>query len=55
MSDKSDNRKTYYESIIKQGYNRRDFLKFSTYMTAFMGLQSSMVGQIANKVLRNNS
>ena len=50
MSDKSDNRKTYYESIIKQGYNRRDFLKFSTYMTAFMGLQSSMVGQIAKSL-----
>jgi hydrogenase small subunit len=50
MSDKNDNRKTYYESIIKQGYNRRDFLKFSTYMTAFMGLQSSMVGQIAKSL-----
>jgi len=50
MSDKSDTRKTYYESIIKQGYNRRDFLKFSTYMTAFMGLQSSMVGQIAKSL-----
>src|SRR5210317_1518003 len=48
MSTFNEKRKTYYESIIKQGYNRRDFMKFSTYMAAFMGLKSSMVGQIAN-------
>ncbi len=50
MSTKTKVKETYYESIIKQGYNRRDFLKFSTYMTAFMGLQSSMVGQIAKSL-----
>jgi len=50
MSDKSENRKTYYESIIKQGYSRRDFMKFSTYMAAFMGLESSMVGQVAKSL-----
>jgi len=38
---------TYYESIIKQGYSRRDFLKFATYIAAYMGLESSMVGQVA--------
>lgn len=48
MSTFNEKRKTYYESIIKQGYSRRDFMKFSTYMAAFMGLKSSMVGQIAN-------
>lgn len=46
----NEQRDTYYESIIKQGYSRRDFLKFSTYMAAFMGLESSMVGQIAESL-----
>ncbi len=50
MSNKNDNRKTYYESIIKHGYSRRDFMKFSTYMAAFMGLESTMVGQIAKSL-----
>lgn len=50
MATKNENRKTYYESIIEQGYSRRDFLKFSTYMAAFMGLENSMVGQIAKSL-----
>jgi len=37
---------TYYDSIIKKGYSRRDFMKFTTYMVAFMGLEHSMVGQV---------
>jgi hydrogenase small subunit len=37
---------TYYESIRNKGHSRRDFLRFVTYMTAFMGLESSMVGQV---------
>jgi hydrogenase small subunit len=37
---------TYYESIKSQGYSRRDFVKFATFMTAFMGLEHSMVGQV---------
>ncbi len=37
---------TFYESIIRQGYSRRDFLKFATYISAFMGLESTMVGQV---------
>ena len=50
MSTNNEKRKTYYESIIKQGYSRRDFMKFSTYMAAFMGLESTMVGQIAQSL-----
>jgi len=38
---------TYYDSIIKQGYSRRDFMKFVTYITAYMGYESTMVGQVA--------
>ncbi len=37
---------TFYEGIVRKGYSRRDFLKFATYMAAFMGLESSMVGQL---------
>jgi len=37
---------TFYESIVRKGYSRRDFLKFATYMAAFMGLEHSMVGQL---------
>ncbi len=39
-------KKTYYEDISAKGYSRRDFVKFATYMTAFMGLEHSMVGQV---------
>lgn len=39
-------RDTYLETIVKQGYSRRDFMKFTTYMAAFMGLQQSAIGQI---------
>ncbi len=46
MSTSNKKPKTYYESIIEKGYSRRDFIKFTTYMTAFMGFQSSMVGQV---------
>ena len=38
---------TYLDFILRKGYSRKDFLKFVTYMTAFMGLESSMVGQVA--------
>lgn len=48
MTTKEDKKMTYYESIIKQGYSRRDFMKFATYITAYMGLENTMVGQVAN-------
>lgn len=50
MSTNNKERKTYYESIIKNGYSRRDFMKFTTYMAAFMGLESTMAGQIAQSL-----
>jgi hydrogenase small subunit len=46
MSTSTKTKKTYYETIIEKGYSRRDFIKFTTYMTAFMGFESSMVGQV---------
>lgn len=48
MTTKKEEKKlTYYESIIKQGYSRRDFMKFTTFITAYLGLENSMVGQVA--------
>ncbi len=38
--------KTYYEIAMEKGYSRRDFMKLGAMMAAFLGLESSMVGQI---------
>lgn len=38
---------TYYEEVLRKGYSRRDFLKFATMMAAFMGLEGTAVGQVA--------
>ena len=50
MSTNSKVKETYYESIIKQGYSRRDFMKFATYIAAYMGLETTMVGQVAKSL-----
>lgn len=50
MASKSKVKETYYESIINQGYSRRDFMKFATYIAAYMGLETSMVGQVAKSL-----
>jgi hydrogenase small subunit len=34
---------TIYESMQLQGYSRRDFLKFCSWMAAFIGIESSGV------------
>jgi hydrogenase small subunit len=46
MIQTQEKRKTYYESIIENGYSRRDFMKFTAFMAAYMGLESSAIGQI---------
>lgn len=38
---------TYYEEVIKKGYSRRDFLKFTSMMAAFIGIESTAIGQVA--------
>ena len=48
----SNNRKTYLEHAMDKGYSRRDFMKLGAMMAAFMGLESSMVGQIT-KAMEN--
>ena len=48
MATTKEKRDTYYESITKLGYTRRDFMKFATFMAAYMGLKTSAIGQIAS-------
>ncbi len=38
---------TYYEEVERKGYSRRDFMKFVSMITAFMGLEKSAIGQVA--------
>jgi hydrogenase small subunit len=39
---------TIYESMQLQGYSRRDFLKFCSWMAAFIGIESSGVGSLVH-------
>ncbi len=50
MATKKQVKETYYESIIGQGYSRRDFMKFATYIAAYMGLETSMIAQVAKSL-----
>lgn len=49
MPDKTNN-ETYLQSIERQGYERRDFLKFVAFIGAYMGVESSAIGQIAKSL-----
>jgi len=46
MNYNNDVKKTYYESIVENGYSRRDFMKFTAFIAAYMGLESTMVAQV---------
>lgn len=37
---------TYYEHMQKNGYSRRDFLKFCSWITALIGLEASGIGKV---------
>ena len=50
MATKDGFRETYYESAIRKGYNRRDFMKFAAFISAYMGLENSLIGQVANSL-----
>lgn len=47
MIEKKRKNETYLENITRKGYSRRDFMKFVTYISAYMGVQSTMIGQVA--------
>jgi hydrogenase small subunit len=38
---------SYYQEIIRKGYSRRDFMKFAGMMAAFIGLENTAIGQVA--------
>ena len=44
---------TYWEKMQQKGYSRRDFLKFCTYMSAFIGLEASGVTKVAQAMQSN--
>lgn len=48
MAPKSTQRPTYYDDIRRKGYSRRDFMKFCATMAAYLGLDASGIGQVAN-------
>ena len=52
MKSTKNKQETYLQSVLKQGYSRRDFMKFATYMAAYMGLETSVVGQVAKQLER---
>ncbi len=41
---------TIYEQMQSRGVNRRDFLKFCAWMSAYLGLQESGIAQIARAI-----
>jgi hydrogenase small subunit len=46
MASKNEKQPTYYDSIINSGFSRRDFMKFSAFMAAYLGYETSSIGQI---------
>ncbi|AEV97635.1 hydrogenase [Niastella koreensis] len=48
MHNMSDTKSpTYYEEMRSKGYSRREFLQFVSMMAAFMGLEKTLIGQVA--------
>jgi hydrogenase small subunit len=46
--ESNQNRPTYYEELQRKGYNRRDFMKFCTMISAYMGLSQTGVAQVVD-------
>ena len=44
-------RPTYFEEVMRKGYERRDFLKFCATMAAYMGLETSGLAQITDALM----
>lgn len=47
MENKNTTNETYLQSIERKGYTRRDFIKFVAFIGAYMGIESSLLGQVA--------
>ena len=44
-------RPTYFEEVMRKGYERRDFLKFCATMAAYMGLETTGLAQITDALM----
>ena len=44
----NDQSLTIYEQMQKQGYTRRDFVRFCSWMTAFIGVEASGLGRVVH-------
>jgi hydrogenase small subunit len=44
-------RPTYFDEVMRKGYERRDFLRFCATMAAYMGLEASGVAQVTNALM----
>jgi hydrogenase small subunit len=47
-------RPTYFDEVMRKGYERRDFLKFCATMAAYMGLEASGVAQVTNALMNKS-
>ncbi len=50
-TETSPKRPTYYEDLRQRGYSRRDFMKFCTFMAAYLGLEASGAAQISDALM----
>jgi len=47
-------RPTYFDEVMRKGYERRDFMKFCATMAAYMGLEASGVAQVTNALMNKS-
>jgi hydrogenase small subunit len=47
-------RPTYFDEVMRKGYERRDFLRFCATMAAYMGLEASGVAQVTNALMNKS-
>ncbi len=54
MTPNVPKRPTYYEELMDRGYSRRDFMRFCTFMAAYMGLQTTGAAQISEALMKTS-
>ena len=50
MEQTNKQNETYLQSIERKGYSRRDFMKFVAFIGAYMGVESTALGQVAKSL-----
>ena len=51
LTSEQKTRPTYYDELRERGYSRREFMKFCTFMAAYLGLESSGAAQISKALM----